>query len=62
MGINMIYTCIIECPDGLVEDPQEFDTPEEARAYGDGFVSGCFVSGYDEADYYVIEGKYVDGD
>lgn len=59
---NMIYSCIIECPDGLVEDPQEFDTAEEAQAYGDGFVSGSCAAGYDEVDYFVIEGRYVDGD
>ena len=56
----MKYTCIIECPDGLVEDPEEFDTYEEADAYGIGFESGAFAAGYDEVCYRIIEGEYED--
>jgi hypothetical protein len=54
------FTCVISCPDGLVEEPEEFDTREEAEAYGSGFVCGCSTAGGEEITYEVVYGSYED--
>lgn len=55
MDINIVYTCLVSCPDGLVDELEEFDTYEEAEAYGEGFINGCVTAGLDDINYEVIE-------